>query len=237
MQDEQAKKIVNMISKDVFGRELGMSLDDIQRLLTNGIALPEVAECSRTGVPVYLYDPQPQHHIISEPASMEQAKKNDWMQEKQPINTIDDFLRLWDEVNYMRGDKATESQDVAKSDSVISSHGVYMSTLIGNSKNILYSHGNFFSNYLLACRGNSSCNFGIRVFDSIYCSSSYEVRWSNKVTKSMFITDSLDLYECIACFGLRSKKYCVANIQFEKEEYMKIKAMIIDWIFEQWKKA
>lgn len=235
MNDEQVLKIANDISKDVFGRELGMSLDDMQRLLTKGIDLPVLMECSRTKVPVYMYDPQPGQHVISEAAFMEQVNKDDWMMPKRDLSTIEDFQKAWQDANYMKGDKSVESQEVAKSDSVISSQGVYMSSLISSSKNILFSHGNYFSNYLLACRGNSSCNFGIRLFDSIYCSSSYEVRWSNKVTKSMFINDSLDLYECIACFGIRSKKYCIANMQYEKEEYMKIKAMIVDWIFAGWK--
>ncbi len=234
MNDELALQMCNLISKDVFGRDLGLSLDAIQQKLTAGIALPALMECVRTHVPVYIYDPQPKQQVISEAAFIEQAQKDDWMMPKRELNTIDDFLAAWQAANFMKGDKANESQDVAKSDSVISSQGVYMSTLISSSKNILFSHGNYFSNYLLACRGNSSCNFGIRIFDSIYCSSSYEVRWSNKVSKSMFINDSLDLYECIACFGLRSKKYCIANIQYEKEEYLKIKAMIIDWIFAQW---
>lgn len=237
MTEEQAQKVANLISKDVFGRPLDLSLSQIEKVLTTGIALPQIMKCSRTEIPVYIYDPQPNQHVISEAALVEQAKKNDWMTPKRDISSIQDFLKAWDEANYMTGDKHVESQDVAKSDSVISSQGVYMSTLISSSKNVLFSHGNFFSNYLLACRGNSSCNFGVRIFDSIYCSSSYEVRWSNKVTKSMFINDSLDLYECIACSGIRSKKYCIANMQFEKEEYMKIKAMIIDWIFAEWQKG
>ncbi len=236
MNDEQALQIANLIAKDIFGRDLGLSLADIERLLTKGIDLPQVLVCSRTQAPVYMYDPQPEQKVISEAAFMEQAGKDDWMMPKKDINSINDFLAAWQDANYMKGDKHVESQDVAKSDSVISSQGVYMSTLISSSKNILFSHGNFFSNYLLACRGNSSCNFGIRLFDSIYCSSSYGVRWSNKVTKSLFINDSLDLYECIACFGIRSKKYCIANMQYEKDEYMKIKAMIVDWIFAEWAK-
>lgn len=236
MNDEQALQIANTIAKDIFGKELGLSLEQIPRVLCDGIVLPQVLQCERTNVPVHMYDPQPGQHVISEAAFMEQAQKDDWMMPKKELATIGDFLSAWKDANYMKGDKSVESQDVAKSDSVISSQGVYMSTLISGSKNVLFSHGNFFSNYLLACRGNSSCNFGIRILDSIYCSSSYEVRWSDKVTKSMFINDSVDLYECIACFGLRSKKYCIANMQFEKEEYMKIKSMIIDWIFAEWAK-
>lgn len=236
MNDEQMLQIADQISEDIFGRKLNFSSEQIEKRLTAGITLPKVLTCSRTDVPVYIYDPQPEYTVLSEEAFRDQSAQNDWMIEKTDIKNIEDFLQAWKGAQFMDGSKSRESNDVTKSDSVASSEGIYMSSLIGNSKNILFSHNNFFSNYLLACRGNSSCNFGIRIFDSIYCSSSYEVRWSNKVTKSMFINNCLDLYECIGCFGIRSKKYCIANMQFEKEEYMKIKEMILDWIFDGFKK-
>ena len=85
---------------------------------------------------------------------------------------------------------------------------------------------------MLASRDNSSCTLGIRVKEGIFCSSSFEVSWSNKISKSMFVHDSFDLYECLFCSHLRSKKYCIANMQFEKEEYDKTKKMVIDWILK-----
>lgn len=232
MTDQKALLISNAIFKDVFGRENPFTLEEIEAKLTEGIILPTTVHCVRSGVALAMYDPQPENLPISEEEYEKESKVTDWLRPKIEIHNMDELLEMWKKNRFMAGNKALASQDVEKSDSVTSSQEVYMSTLIGNSKDILYSHNNYFSNYLLACRGNSSCNFDLRVFDSIYCSSCYEVRWSNKVAKSFFINDSLDLYECMFCFGLRAKKYCVANMQYEKEEYLKIKAMVIDWIFQ-----
>jgi hypothetical protein len=231
MTNDEAKKLADAIMRDVFGREQPFSLEQLETLLTKGIQLPIKTTCVMTGQEAYIHDPQPGTKVISEAAFMNRAKTDDWMQPVRDLSNITDVLRAADEGKYMTAGKAPNSQNVAKSDSVIASSGVYFSSLIGNSKNVLLSHDCFFSNYSLACRGNSSCNFCVRTFDSTYCSSSFEVRWSNKVSKSMFINDCLDLYECLFCYGIRSKKYCVANVQLSQEEYQRVKGIVVDWIF------
>ena len=86
------------------------------------------------------------------------------------------------------------------------------------------------SEYLLASQRTASSNFCIRCDDSKNCSNSYNVICSNKVINSLFIQDAFDLYECMFCSHISSKKYCIANMQFEKEEYFEIKETIINWI-------
>ena len=73
-------------------------------------------------------------------------------------------------------------------------------------------------------------NFCIRCDDSKNCSNSYNVICSNKVNNSLFIQDCFDLYECMFCSHIASKRYCIANMQFEEQEYFAIKKVIIDWI-------
>lgn len=234
MDEQQAQRIAQGIIKDVFGRETNFSIPQLQEALGRGILLPEMIPCAHTGEPLYVYDPQPEHRMISETAFKKQNAIDDWAKPYRPMRSMDDVLSAWQEVNYMSGNKVVQSQNVEKSDCIITSSDVYFSTLINSCKNVVLSQGNSFSNYILACRDNVSCNFGIRVFNSIYCGSSYEVRWSNKVSRSMFIVDSIDLFECMFCYCIRSKKYCIANIQYEKEEYLNIKAIVIDWILDQW---
>ena len=84
--------------------------------------------------------------------------------------------------------------------------------------------------YTLASQRSKSCSFCIRTDDSKNCSNSYNVICSNKVINSLFIQDCYDLYECIFCSHIASKRYCIANMQFEEAEYFEIKKLIIDWI-------
>lgn len=70
------------------------------------------------------------------------------------------------------------------------------------------------------------------------CEKCYEITDSRKLYNSMYCQDCFDsdnllfcydlqgCSECIACAGLRNKKYCVENKQYSKEEYEKIKAAI-----------
>lgn len=232
MTNEQVQQTANGIFKDVFGVDNPFLSEQLRTLLTGGIPQPTPMKCAISGKDIFVYDPQPQHQIISEESYLAQSKIDGWMREAKPLSTIEDVFGVFKDVAYMTAEKAPNSQQVAQSDSVTASSNVFGSSLIGNSKNILFSHNNFFSNYLIASRGNSSCNFGIRMFDSVYCSSSFEVRWSNKVAKSFFINDASDLFECMFCYGIRSKKYCIANRQYSQEDYMKIKAIVVEWILK-----
>lgn len=50
------------------------------------------------------------------------------------------------------------------------------------------------------------------------------------ISNSLFIQDSNSLHECMFCSHIANKRYCIANMQFEKEEYFAIKKQVIDWI-------
>ena len=86
------------------------------------------------------------------------------------------------------------------------------------------------SEFLLASQRSGSSSFCIRTDDSKDCSNSYNVVCSNKIMNSLFIQDCFDLHECMFCSHIASKKYCIANMQFDEEEYFLIKKSIIDWI-------
>ena len=47
---------------------------------------------------------------------------------------------------------------------------------------------------------------------------------------SLFIQDCFDLYECMFCSHIASKRFCIVNMQFEEQEYYEIKKLIIEWI-------
>ncbi len=227
---EQAQKILNAIVKDIFGVERTIPLELFAKNNCTGIPLPEPATCVVSGKQTWIYDQQPGQRIISPDVADQKIEAGEWFLPKQPINSMDDLFKAWERVNYMGGEKIINSKDVSESDSVTTSSSIYRSSLINSSKNIIFSNTIYNSNFVAASKGSEACNYGIRMFDSLFCSSGYEIRWSNKVSRSLFITDSYDLFECMFCYSLRSKKYCIANMQFEKEEYFRIKEMVIQWL-------
>ena len=84
--------------------------------------------------------------------------------------------------------------------------------------------------YLLASQRSGTCSFCIRTDDSKDCSNCYSVICSNKVRNSFFIQDCFDLDECMFCAHIASKRFCIANMQFEEEEYYEIKKAVVSWI-------
>ncbi|MDE5630193.1 MAG: hypothetical protein K2I70_01190, partial [Bacilli bacterium] len=107
---------------------------------------------------------------------------------------------------------------------------VYRSTDCNRCKNIVFCDSCGNSEFLLASQRSGTCSFSIRTDDSKDCSNSYNVICSNKVTNSLFIQDCFNLYECMFCSHIANKRYCIANMQFEEEEYFEIKRAVIDWI-------
>jgi hypothetical protein len=231
MKRQQVKLTADYIFKNVFKKENPYSLEELKKKFAFDIPFAQKVQCALTGKETWTFSAEGEK-IASQTAIEEAFKKDEWMRKKKQIKSIDDILKYWKEVNYITGEKYLNSKDVWESDGVYNSAFVYQSVSVFDSKNIIFCYKIFDCNYMLASRDNSSCTIGIRVKESVYCSSCFEVSWSNKVSNSMFIHDCLDLYECLFCSHIRSKKYCIANMQFEKEEYFKIKELVIDWILK-----
>lgn len=104
------------------------------------------------------------------------------------------------------------------------------SMLCNKCKNVIFSDGCANSENIIACQKSGTCSFALRVANSADCTNSYNVICSSKISNSYFIQDCNNLYECIFCSHIANKRYCIANMQFEKEEYAVIKKAIEKWI-------
>ncbi len=225
------KEIIEKVFLSVFGKRANLGKDQIRKRFAFDIPLPEVRECDISGEKTWIFFAG-KEKIASQKAVIEWAKKDKWMRKRTEIKSIDDILKIWQEINYITAEKQINSDQVFFSDGVYNSRGIYHSASIFSSKNILYGYKLNECEYVLACRDSANCSFCLRVNDSINCSNSFEVSWSYKISRSFFIHDCANLYECMFCSHIYSRRYCIANMQFEKHEYFKIKEMVIDWIFE-----
>lgn len=150
--------------------------------------------------------------------------------QKRKITSLEELIKIWNNNNLTTTERVYDSENVFQSDTIYRCENVYRSSNCSDSKNIVYSDSCGASEYLLASQRTGTSTFCIRVDDSKDCSNSYNVICSNKIINSFFIQDCFDLYECIFCSHIASKKYCIANMQLEEEEYFEIKEAIIEWI-------
>lgn len=232
MNSEETLKIINKIFLGIFDKENIYTLDEILEKYAFDIKLPKKVNDSTTNEETWA-DSIASGRFITNTNMEKRDKEEGWMLEKVSITSLEDIINIWNKINLTTTERVYDSINVSKSDTIYRSENVYHSTGCNDCKNIVYTDSCGSSNFLLACQRTINSNFCIRVDDSKDCSNSYNVICSSKISNSLFIQDSFDLYECMFCSHLSSKRFCIANMQFEESEYYQIKKLIIEWILSK----
>lgn len=231
MTEELATNIVDKIIKEVFEIENRNSLDSILEKFAFDLYLPREVKDSITKEITWTDSRSAEVYMTEENMKLKDEMTG-WLQEKRKLNSLEDILKAWKEVNYFTTERIQDSINVLKSDTIYGCENVYHSTNCSKCKNVVFCDGCGNSEYILACQRSGNSTFCIRVDDSINCSNCYNVIFSNKIRNSYFIQDCFNLQNCMFCSHLAGYEYCIANMQYTKEEYFFYKRQIIKWIME-----
>ena len=229
----KAQEILDKIIGQITGYKNPFTVEQFMQKYAFDVRLPVMVNDSTTGEATWTQSANPGKFITLKNSHTENAitGTGDWEMPARPLNSIAEILAAWQETNYTTTEKQLDSVEVYESDNIYESENVFRSLDVHRCKNILLcdsvQNG---SEFLVASQRSQMSTYCARLEDSKNCSQSFNVTWSNKVVNSAFIHDSFDLYECLFCSHLGSKKYCVANMQFEEAEYFKIKKMVMEWI-------
>ena len=229
MNDKLALEIINKIFNSIFDKNNSFSLEELLEKYAFDIKLPKQVNDSVTNEITWADSINSGKFITNKNMEIKDSKDG-WMLPKREINNLQELIDIWNSINLTTTERVYDSINVCKSDTIYRSENVYRCTDCSESKNIIYCDSCMNCNYTLASSRSSNCDLCIRTDDSKDCSNSYNVICSNKVKNSLFIQDCFDLYECMFCSHISTKKYCIANMQFEEEEYYEIKKTIIEWI-------
>lgn len=232
MNDEKALEIINKIFKNIFNRKNPYTLDEVLEKYAFDVKLPKKVNDSITNEETWADSINSGKFITNKNMEIKD-KQEGWMLERKEVTSLDDIIKIWNTINLTTTERVYDSINIAKSDTIYRSENIYRSTDCSDSKNLVFCDSCSKSDFLLASQRSVTSNFSIRVDDSQKCCNSYNVICSNKIINSMFIQDCFDLYECIFCSHIASKRYCVANMQFEKEEYFEIKKKIVEWLLNE----
>ncbi len=229
MSDRIALDIVDKIFNNVFGENNKYSLDELLERFAFDVKLPKQVNDSTTNEITWADSVNSGRFITN--SNMEKRDSTiGWMQQKKDFSNLQELIEIWNSINLTTTERVYESINVTKSDTIYRCENAYRCTGCSDSKNIIYCDSCCNSEYILASQRSGTCNFCIRTDDSKNCSNSYNVICSNKVNNSLFIQDCFNLYECMFCAHIANKRFCIANMQFEEDEYYEIKKAIIDWI-------
>lgn len=229
MNDLEAERVVNKIMNAVFKKDNSLTLEELKEKYAFDIKLPYPVKDSITSTITWASSPNSKKYITNKNMEIKEVKEG-WMLPKKDIHNLNDLLEIWNSINFTTTERVYDSINISKSDTIYNCENLYHCNDCRELKNSIYCDSCGNSEYLLASQRSTSSFFSIRVDDSKDCSNSYNVICSSKIRNSLFIQDCYDLTECIFCSHISSKRYCIANMQFEEEEYFEIKKQIIEWI-------
>lgn len=229
--DAQFFDMVKLTWQEIFGRELNLTQAEFEQKYTKDLRLPVKHKSSFSEEDVYMV--YPKKKTITPQEVAQQSQDYGFMLEKQGINNINELFEKVKRVSFFAGNYAENSDNVFKSDQVFSSSNIYLSANVFTSRRIGYSYGIHDCEMVFASESGKNNNYCLRVFDSSALTNCFEVYNASKCVNSQFIHYCTDLRDCLFCFSISSKQYCIANMQYTKEEYEKIRKMILDYLHEK----
>ena len=232
LDDNEVKQQIDKIFKSIFNVENPFSLKELEQEALDALLIaPHQAIDSTTSQPTWSIDTKSEKYITQSNMQQYDAQEG-WMKSPSTLSSVDEILSAWKNVNFCATERFQESLNAINSDLIYSCENVYRSSNCRASKNLFFCDNCGDCEYLFASQRSGSCNFSICVDDSVYCSNSYQIDYCNKVANSYFIRDCFDLYECMFCAHIASRRFCIATMQFSEEDYYALKPKVINWILK-----
>lgn len=229
-----AQQLLDKVIQQVFGYKNPLSLEQFMQKFTFDIRLPQQVTDSFDNTITWAQSTNPVKFVKMENArglEIAGASANtDYLRPKRPLNSMEEVLQAWNEINFTTTERLKDSLNVAESDNIYYSENIYRSQDIRRSKNILFSDGLNGCEFIAAGQRSGDSTFCIRIEDSGDCSNCFNVSWSGNLTNCLFMHDTGDMQDSMFCTNIKGQRFCVANMQFEEEEYRKLKDIVVRWI-------
>lgn len=234
MTQQQAQELLDKIVGQVLGYKNPLTQEEFMKKFTFDIRLPQQVNDSTDGKLTWAQSVNPTKFV-----TMENARKlvvgdagpdTDFLRPKRRIESLNDIMTAWNEINYTTTERYNDSLNVSASDTIMRSENVYRSQDIRDSKNVIFCDSIGSSEYIAACQRSINLTYCIRAEDSGNCTNCFNVSWSGKLTNCFFMHDTADMQDSMFCSNIKGKRFCIANMQYTEEEYHKIKDMVVRWI-------
>lgn len=226
--DEAFRKVF----QSVLGIPAPFGIEEAAEKLSYGLKLPEKRKPSLGEEVVYTAD------SLERMASLKELEKryNEVQQlfPKEKISSVRDIRRLLDEMPYsvFGGNKFLNAQEGEESDNYYHSTHIYRGSYIFDSKFIGFSTDLTKCEYVYGSHHTNNSALSIRVQDCNFVYNCFEVSWSAKTSNCLFCHGVVNQRDSMFCFHNASNQYCIANRKYTKEEYDKIRGMVVKELAE-----
>lgn len=229
MTEQQAKQILDQIVGQVFGFQNPFTLEQFREKYAFDVHLPQPVTDATDGSQTWAQSINPSKFIKMSNAR-KRSEVDDWILPKRQVNSIEDMLAAWSEVNMTSTEREIQGLNIAQSDMVYECNNVWRCQDVHNSQNILFCDSGMHMEMVAASQRSNTSTYCIRLEDSKECANSFSISWSAKISNSFFLHDCYDVQDSIFCSHISGKRFCIANMQFTEEEYNRLKPMVIQWI-------
>lgn len=226
----QFENLINKVWGEILGRPTNLNLSDFRKYYTENIRLLNVVKSSFSNEEVFLG--LKRSKVIDTKELEVRISRDGFMLPKEEISSYESLLEKVNRVNYFSGSFSKNSDNVFCSDQIYSSLNIYSSYSLRSCNRVAFSYSLRDCEMVFASEDCKESNYCIRIFESQLLNNCFEMYNCGKCSNSMLSHDCYDLRDCLFCFHLNSKQYCIANMQYSKEEYEKIKKMLVEQLIK-----
>jgi len=234
MTTHQAQELLDKIIGQVVGYKNPLDLDAFMKKFAFDVRLPQQVTDAVDNKPTWAQSTNPTRFVRLTNARKltfgGASEATDFLRPKRSLSAVEDILEAWGEINFTTTERYKDSLNVSESDNVYHSENVYRSQDINKSKNVLFSDGVGGSEFMAASQRSGNSVFCVRAEDCVECTNCFSVSWSAKLNNCFFMQDTTDMQDSMFCTNIKGKRYCIANMQYEAEEYKRIKDTVMRWV-------
>lgn len=228
--DLEIEKAFESVTKSVFGTPL-RGHESYGSWLLEHVRAPVTLKSAVSGksivVPSFSYYTEPGRRAVTLEESVEEGKK---MMEAKDIER----LELRNAAELLAPIKLYSPDVMFGTNIAIEDCGVYFwsshcyaSTWAGHAKYCGYCMWPRNSELCFGCEFAMSCKSCLKCYHSVELARCFEVSHSNSCADSLFCHNCENLENCMFCFNAKGLRYAIGNVVVSKENYEKMKALVL----------
>ncbi len=128
-------------------------------------------------------------------------------------------------------------QNIIDSPIAVDSSNIYKIVDSTSSRNSGVSGPVLNSEYIFGSLRAINSRFCINCYHSLDLTNCFEMDSCSHCRDSLFCHNCENLDNCMFCFNVKGKRYAIGNVEIEKEQYARIKAIVLNQIAEQLEKT
>ncbi|VVB97955.1 Uncharacterised protein [uncultured archaeon] len=230
--DENLKTIedaFNSTTRIIFGKELG-PVDKCAKMLgrriipVGNVKTPFGSQAHY--LDMFFYRNAPKERMVNSGEAWELGKLKAEIADGEKLETIAKKLA---KIAFYRVDwyEGTLS-NIMQTRFALNSANTYKVADAVNAKDCAYDTMAFDSESIFGCFRAIHSRFSINCHDCVNVTGCFEMDSCNNCSSSMFCHNSENLDNCMFCFNAKSKRYAIGNVEAGRENYLKIKKLVVE---------